>query len=382
MININIKTLEVIEMTCIPPFRVPQRAGILLNVVLILTVFSSCVGISPKPSEPPVQATEFHAARPTEDQAFASPEMIQGFSAQTTYTYYLGPGDILDVEVWKRPEVSALNIVVGPDGAIAVPRIGIIDVRNLTLAGIQQEIASRLARLYEKPEVTVSIKQFHNNKAFVLGRVSKPGVVNFPGEGTLLEALALAGGLPFHGKDTFLTRCAIIRGKDVVIWIDLVDLLNNGNMALNASIRNNDVIFIPEAEDETVFVMGEVGKPGPVQLKRGLSLVKAVMLAGGMTTGANPERVFILRQSGDNGEVRQVNLKPILEHGVFDSNYALRPNDIVYVSPTGMRKFNYTMEQLLPALQVLSLTTSIGETFGVMQEFRRQAWGQKGFVSE
>jgi len=167
-----------------------------------------------------------------------------------------------------------------------------------------------------------------------------------------------------------------------VIWIDLMDLLNNGNMALNARIRNNDVIFIPEAEDETAFVMGEVAKPGAVQLKRGLSLVKAVMLAGGLNDDANPEKVFILRQSGDKGEVRPIDLKQMLESGDFRSNYALRPNDIVYVAPKGMHKFNYTMEQLLPTLRVLNLTTSASESFGLMQEFRRQVWGQEGFVNQ
>jgi polysaccharide export outer membrane protein len=352
----------------------------LFFIALCLLLLSACTGISPKPTGVPAAAGGFHVERPPEGQTFASPDMIRSVTPRGSYIYRLGPGDIVDLSVWRRPEISAGNIVVGPDGTIAIPRIGIINVLNRTLGQVQEEIAAKLALLYEKPEVTLIIREFHNNKAFVLGRVVKPGVVNFPGEGTLLEALALAGGLPYHGKETFLTKCAIIRGRDIVIWVDLMDLLNNGNMALNALIRNNDVIFIPEAEDETVFVMGEVAKPGPVHLKRGLSLVKAVMLAGGLTADANPEKVFILRQYSGKGEVRQADLKHMLEHGDFSGNYALRPNDIVFVGPTGMRKFNYALEQLLPTLRVLSLTTSIGESFGLMQELRRQVWGQEGFV--
>ncbi|MBI9086105.1 MAG: polysaccharide biosynthesis/export family protein [Desulfobacterales bacterium] len=358
-----------------------QKRGLFFTALSVL-LLSACAGISPKPTEAPLAADGFQVDRPLEGQTFASPEMIRSVTPQGAYSYRVGPGDILDLTVWKRPEISAANIVVGPDGTITIPRIGIIDVRSRLLGQVREEITAKLTVLYEKPEVTLAIREFHNNKAFVLGRVVKPGVVNFPGEGTLLEALALAGGLPYHGKETFLTKCAIIRGRDIVIWIDLMDLLNNGNMSLNARIHNNDVIFIPEAEDETAFVMGEVANPGAVQLKRGLSLVKAVMLAGGLTADANPEMVFILRQSGDKGEVRQVDLKQMLEHGDFSGNYALRPNDIVFVGPTGMRKFNYAMEQLLPTLRVLNLATSIGETFGLMQEFRRQVWGQEGFVSD
>jgi polysaccharide biosynthesis/export protein len=364
------------------PIQGLKTGRILLIMAFSLTALAACTGISPRPPEAPGPAADFQVAAPPRAQSFASPEMIQSVTPRSPYRYQLGPGDILDVAVWKRPEVSADNIVIGPDGTVAVPRIGIVDVRNRSLEQVQAEITTRLAVLYEKPEVTVTIRQFHNNKAFVLGRVAKPGVVNFPGEGTLLEALALAGGLPFHGKETFLTKCAIIRGRDTVIWIDLMDLLNNGNMALNARIRNNDVIFIPEAEDETAFVMGEVATPGPVQLKRGLSLVKAVMLVGGLTADANPEKVYILRQYGDEGEVRQVDLRHMLERGDFSDNYALRPNDIVFVGPTGMRQFNYALEQLLPALRVLNLTTGTGEAFGLMQQLRRQVWGQEGFVGD
>jgi polysaccharide export outer membrane protein len=235
--------------------------------------------------------------------------------------------------------------------------------------------------LYVKPEVTVRIQEFHNNKAFVLGRVSKPGVVNFPGKGSLLEALALAGGIPDQSKETSLTKCAIIRGNDTVIWIDLQDLLKNGNMALNSPIRNNDVIYIPEASDELVYVLGEVVTPGAFQLKNGMTVLKAVMVAGGMSKHANPEKVFVIRQQNVKGDVIMVDLKNLLQHGDFSQNFSLMANDIVYISPTGIAKFNYALEKILPSLQMLNLGTTNLESFGVMQELRKQMWGQEGFVN-
>ncbi|MBM3423281.1 MAG: polysaccharide biosynthesis/export family protein [Chlorobi bacterium] len=354
-----------------------------LHAMLILLLLASCSSISPREITLPVQQPEkaFKADIPKKMQEFATPSAVRELTPSEQFRYRLGPGDVINIQVWRRPELSQENIIVSPDGNIAVPRIGLMNVLYRTPAEIQQMVTSKLEVLYIKPEVTIRVQEFHNNKAFVLGRVTKPGVINFPGRGTLLEALALAGGLPYHGKETFLTKCAIIRGNDTVIWIDLQDLLKNGNMALNASIMNNDVIFIPEAEDEMVYVMGEVITPGAIQLKSNMNVLKAIMLAGGMNKRANPEKIFIIRQQDLKGNVISVNLKHLLEKGDFAKNYTLMPEDIIFVSPGGMAKFNYTLEKLVPALQVLNLGIDNFESFGLMQELRKKLWGQEGFVN-
>lgn len=354
----------------------------ILLCILCTLLITSCSSISPK--ETSVQLSpekNFKPELPEKKQTFASPEAVRKLSSTSPFQYYLGPGDVISITVWKRPELSHERIIVAPDGMLSIPRIGNINALQKTPEDVQQLISKRLKVLYTKPEVTLRVEEFRNNKAFVLGRVSKPGVVHFPGKGTLLEALALAGGLPYQGKATFLTKCAIIRGRDTVIWIDLQDLLKKGNMALNASVKNNDIIFIPEAEDQLIYVMGEVVTPGAIQLTSNMNVLKAVMLAGGMSKQANPEKIFVIRQENLQGEVIKVDLKDLLEKGNFSRNFTLMSNDIVFVSPSGMAKFNYSIEKLIPALQVLSLGTDNAESFGLMQEFRNKAWGQEGFVN-
>ena len=152
-------------------------------------------------------------------------------------------------------------------------------------------------------------------------------------------------------------------------------------MALNSSIRNNDVIYIPEATDELIYVMGEVLSPGAFQVRGGMSVLKAIMLAGGMNKQANPEKVFVIRQQSLKGDVIKVDLKNLLERGDFTQNFALLPNDIVYISPSGMAKFNYALEKILPSLNVLSVGTTTAESFGIMAKLRNQLWGQTGFVN-
>ncbi len=326
------------------------------------TVFllTSCGSISPVPVRVPPASPDkdFHVDMPKKVQEYATPAKIEAITPHDTYKYTLGPGDVINIQVWHRPELSQENMVVSPDGFISVPRIGSINVLNHTQDEVEQLVIKKLEVFYIKPEVTIRIQEFRNNKAYVLGRVSKPGVINFPGKGTLLEALALAGGIPDNVKEATLTKCSIIRGSDTVIWVNLQDLLINGNMALNARIMNNDIIYIPEASDELVFVMGEVVSPGAVQLKSGMSVVKAIMLAGGMNKYAHPGKVYVIRQQNLKGDVMQIDMKGIVERGDFTSNYALMSNDIVFVGSSGMAKFNYTLEKILPSLQIFSTATT------------------------
>lgn len=352
-----------------------------LHALLFLLLLASCSTISPRETPRKDTGGSFKTEAPKTVQEFATSDRIAAVTPYESFRYRIGPGDVLSVQVWKRPELSHDGIIVSPDGNIAMPRSGSIRVLEHTPEEVQKFITEKLEYLYIKPEVTVRVLQYNNNKAFVLGRVSKPGVVNFPGKGSLLEALALAGGIPDQREENSLTKCAIIRGSDTIIWIDLQDLLRNGNMTLNAPIRNNDIIYIPESTDELVYVLGEVVKPGAIQVKSGMNVLKAIMLAGGMNKSANPEKIFIIRQQNAKGEVTRIDLKNLLEHGNFAQNYTLMPEDIIFVSPSGMAKFNYALEKLLPSLQMLNLGTTNLETFGVMQELRKKLWGQEGFVN-
>jgi polysaccharide export outer membrane protein len=344
-----IKTLAPIE-------RSRRSFSVLVLSALICILLAACSSISPRETTVKKNGqSDFQTDMPAKAQEFATPDRIKSLDTGEPFEYRFGPGDRISIQVWRRPELTQEGIVVSPDGLITVPRIGTLYVLGKSVIQVQHLVTQKLETFYIKPEVTVRVLDFQNNKAFVLGRVSKPGVVNFPGKGTLLEALALAGGIPDQNRVTSLTKCAIIRGNDIIIWIDLQDLLRNGNMALNAPVRNNDVIYIPEAADELVYVLGEVASPGAIQIKSGMNVLKAIMLAGGINKNADPEKVFVIRQQTVKGDVIRVNLKKLLETGDFAQNFSLMPNDIIYVSTGGLSSLNYTIEKILPSMQILNL---------------------------
>jgi polysaccharide export outer membrane protein len=311
---------------------------------------------------------------------YASQETVTGFSSNTVSAYHLGPGDKFAFLVRGREDVSLPSVTVSPDGAVALPLAGIVQVGGRTLRDVTDQVRGLLGVHFDKPEVTLVMQEYNNNTVFVLGRVTHPGAVRFNGQGTLLEALALAGGLPVDTQKSFLTRCMIVRGKELALWIDLKELLENGNLALNARLQNGDLIFIPQSDDQIAHVMGEVVTPGVLLLRSEMTVLDAIMQAGGVTKSANAQHVFLVRAHEEQGLVQDIDLNEITRHGDFRRNYVLRDGDILYVSESGLSRFNYYMTQMLPAMKVIDFTLTAAERVGAMQELRMKLWGQQGFV--
>lgn len=369
-------------------------AALLLFAGLLLG--AGCVGYSPRRGtyaaegdKSPFERVDKHAPTnaftpeaQSSARAFATPAQVDSFSQPAAQQgYRLGPGDRFAFVVRGRPDISREEIIVSPDGEIALPRIGVVNVSGQSISQVTKSLNDRLRRFYDEPEVTLVMKLFNNNKVFVLGRVANPGAVSFTGRGTLLEALSLSGGVPVDTQKSFLSRCMIVRGKDMVIWIDLRDLLENGNMSLNANLQNSDVVFIPQSEDQLTYVMGEVMQPGVLVLRSTMTVLDAVMQSGGLTRDADQRRVYLVRQVGGKGAVEAIDMMAMVERGDLRQNYVLKDGDIVYVEERGASKFNYYLSKFLPSMDVVDFSIRTAESFGVMQELRKKLWGQEGFVT-
>jgi len=341
-----------------------QNILLLLSLAAFLVV-SGLFGCSTTPQEIKAAAIEesgdFDVDSLEYEIPFATPEIIRMHETNLAQEYLMGPGDLIRIDVWNRQKLSGEHIV-GPYGGITLPMHGDFKIGELNRFAAAKAITDIYLKYYDDPIVTVKILKYLNNKVYVLGRVSNPGVIHFSGGGTLLEALSMSGGLPTRDKTIFLSKCYIIRGKDQIIWIDLLQLLQKANIKLNIRLANNDIIYIPESTDAAVFVMGEVNNPGSYQIQTsGLSLLDALNLAGGPTEDANINNVRMIRGMQEQEGVKIVDLDKMLAKGDFSQNYLLKDDDILYIPRKGMAKFNYYLRQIDPFLRTFITGTVVHE---------------------
>ena len=113
--------------------------------------------------------------------------------------YYLGPEDVVQVWVYKEPDLST-TAVVRPDGKLSIPLIGELDAKGRTAVQLQDEIRQKLSTYVEQPVVTVIVKEINYPKISVLGQVRKPDQYKIRQRLTVLDAIALAGGFTDYAK--------------------------------------------------------------------------------------------------------------------------------------------------------------------------------------
>jgi polysaccharide biosynthesis/export protein len=227
-----------------------------------------------------------------------------GLAAQQA-DYTVGPQDVLTVSVWNQADLSG-KFTVGADGSISYPLLGAVKVAGLQPRAIEALLRSRLGDGYLKnPQVTVEIAQFLSKRIFVMGEVKTPGPVALTGEMTLLEALTRAGGLTeTAGGEVVLLRedraagthaAPLTAGSSGVSELARVSVrdLRSGSFSRNVELRDGDSIFVPRAE--LIYVLGQVNAPGAYTLDPGMTVMKAISLAGGATRVGSTGRVKISR---------------------------------------------------------------------------------------
>ena len=118
--------------------------------------------------------------------------------------FQLGPDDVIEVFVWKEPELST-TVVVRPDGKVSLPLIGELPTTGKTAMQLQKEIGEKLTQYVSEPIVNVMVKEVNSAKVSVLGEVKTPGIYKIKDRATVLDAIALAGGFTEYAKRSKVT---------------------------------------------------------------------------------------------------------------------------------------------------------------------------------
>jgi protein involved in polysaccharide export with SLBB domain len=250
----------------------------------------------------------------------------------------IGPGDTLYIVVWGYDEYSG-PAPVSPDGTIALPLIGIVQVEGLTTEEIGELLTEKFSEFLRNPQVTVSLREFGYN-VHIYGEVVEPGYYKVPDKTTLQEVISRAGGLTPYA-DTEHIRITSFKedGSRKVHEVNFYKFLKENDESANPFVMSDDLIFVPRLKTEDylgkiISVLGSVQKPGVFDLDEERSLMDVISLAGGFTVDADLEKVSVVDLAPDGYKVQMVNVKRYLQENDPSGNPIVRPRMAIYVPST------------------------------------------------
>ena len=235
---------------------------------------------APKPAEP--------------EKTTAKPSAAASKKAFVTEDYRVGPEDILDIKVWSHEDLSRL-VQISQNGDFNYPLIGQVKAAGRSVAEIERDLAKRLADGYLiKPQVTVSIQEYRSQKVFVMGEVETPGTFSLTGPTSVMEIFSKAGGATEQaGTEVLIIRPQDHSRKDSPTTLEeasadeLIPLdlraIQEGSVSpeQNIILQHGDTVVVPKAK--FFFVFGEVRKPDKYMHEPGITVLKAITIAGGIT---------------------------------------------------------------------------------------------------
>lgn len=245
---------------------------------------------------------------------------LRAQTAAAPAEYKLGAGDVVRVLVYQSPDLS-LETRVNESGVLNFPLLGGVKVGGLSVSAAEQLIANSLrdGNFLKQPQVTLSVLQVRAHLANVLGQVGRPGRYPMESAGMrLTDLLAMAGGATGAASDIVVVT-GTRDGKPFRAEVDLPALFAESNRAIDIEIANGDVIWVDRVR--TLYIYGEVQRPGPMRLERGMTLMQA-LAAGGGTTQRGTEKGIRIHRKDATGQVQV--LTPAMDASLQDG-------DVVFV---------------------------------------------------
>ena len=242
----------------------------------------------------------------------------------------VGPRDVLEIRILEDTTMSG-RVTVSDDGSIILNNLGKVYVAGLTALQIEAKLKTTLeGNLLTKATVSVQVVEFSSKPISVVGAVVRPGRINAGGTTTLIQAITQAGGLSTgYGKELYILRTGQ-NGLTEQLAIDINELMVNGNPDLNIPLAPNDLVNVPLDPPVTIYVMGEVQKPGKSLFRRSQTptLLQAIADAGGPTDRAS-KNVVVKRLVNGVEKTIKADYKRIIAGR--DKDLILQDNDTVVV---------------------------------------------------
>jgi polysaccharide biosynthesis/export protein len=258
-------------------------------------------------------------------------------SALAAEEYILNPEDVISISVWNRPDLSRTGAIRG-GGEITFPPLGDVRAAGVSAASLGRTIEEQLTEILRTPtQVTVEVVAYNSRRVTVSGAVTSPGRFSFETIPSIVDVLGAAGGL---GAGADLSRVQVFRRegeRQSAQTVDLTSALQSGDFSALPALAPGDVVYVPTVagpggteSPNSVYISGDVARPGAYGIGSGLDLLKVVSLAGGTLPTADLGGVQIVgKDAAGKSFVVLVDLQRYLDRG--DANFVVQPGDAVRV---------------------------------------------------
>ena len=211
--------------------RVYLALLLLLAAITSVGVAQQAVGEKPKES---VQPAAPGAAKPE-----SGPK-----SATDDPTYVIGQDDVLDISVWKEPEVSR-QVPVRPDGKISLPLLNDVQATGLTPMQLQAQLTEKLKKFLTDPQVTVIVTAINSRRVYLMGEINRPGAIPLVPNMTVLQAISTAGGLSQFANSSKIQILRTENGKQATYFFNYKDVIKGVKTDQNILLKPGDSIVVP-----------------------------------------------------------------------------------------------------------------------------------------
>lgn len=219
----------------------------------------------------------------------------------TPQNYILGPGDAVYIDIYGASQ-KTIESTISPDGEVTIEGFGPVQVSGLTVAQANARLRSTLGARYSSSKIKLTVGQTRSIMINVMGEVKNPGTYTLPAFATVFHALYMAGGTNDIGT---MRNIKVYRNNRLVSVVDIYDYILNGKLTGNVRLADNDVISVGPY-DCLVNITGKVKRPMYYEMKRNESVGTLLKYAGGFTGDAYKKSVRIVRKTGREYSVYNV----------------------------------------------------------------------------
>ncbi|VAW88635.1 hypothetical protein MNBD_GAMMA16-1171 [hydrothermal vent metagenome] len=231
--------------------------------------------------------------------------------------YLLGVGDVVKIQVYEHKDLTT-SVPISERGTIRFWLLGEVKIGGLSATRAEDKLAKLLSKkgFIKNPQVSLIVADYRSQQISILGWVNKPGKYSIEGFSTILDVIAMAGGLKADAGEV-VNVLKNNNGRTTKVIVDIGQIYT-GNLSLNVQIGHDDVVVVPKMD--VFFVYGQVRRSNSYRLERSTTVMQALSLAGGLTDRGTDRGLRVSRKS--NGQIKELNV------GLND---LLKPNDVLYV---------------------------------------------------